>query len=227
MATSGTTAFTLDLVEIGEEAFERCGAEMRSGYDVRKMRRSMNLLLLEWANRGVNLWTLDQGVVPLVAGQATYTLPADTVDIMEQVLRTGSGATQTDLVMPRVAFPDYAALVNKTTTGRPTQVWVNRQAAAPQVTFYPTPDAGGPYTFVYWRMRRMQDAGDGANTMDVPFRLLPALVAGLAYHLCLKVPEAGDRLNVLKAQYDEAWAMAADEDRDRAPVRFVPSIARL
>lgn len=227
MATSGTTTFTLDLVEIGEEAFERCGAEMRSGYDVRKMRRSMNLLLLEWANRGVNLWTLDQGAVPLVAGQATYTLPADTVDIMEQVLRTGSGATQTDLVMPRVAFPDYAALVNKTATGRPTQVWVNRQAAAPQVTFYPTPDTSGPYTFVYWRMRRMQDAGDGTNTMDVPFRLLPALVAGLAYHLCLKIPEAGDRLNVLKAQYDEAWMQASSEDRDRAPVRFVPSVARL
>jgi hypothetical protein len=222
MTTSGTTAFTLDLVEIVEEAFERCGAEVRSGYDLRTARRSLNLLFLDWANRGVNLWTVDQGSVPLVAGTAAYTLPADTVDIMEHVIRTG----QTDLAIPRVAFPDYATLPNKTSTGRPLQVTVSRQTAAPVVTFYPVPDSNN-YTFVYWRLRRIQDAGDGANTMDVPFRFLPALVAGLAYHLCLKLPNAGDRLNVLKAQYDEAWAQASSEDRDRSPVRFIPQVGRL
>lgn len=222
MTTSGTTAFNLDLVEIVEEAFERCGLEMRSGYDLRTARRSLNLMMASWANRGINLWTVEQGSVPLVAGTMTYALPADTVDILEHSIRTGSGASQADIIIPRIAFPDYAALPNKNVTGRPLQVMVTRGTSAPSVTLYPVPDAGGPYTLVYWRLRRMQDAGSGTNTMDIPFRVLPCLVAGLAYHLCMKLPNAADRLNVLKAQYDEAWAQMASEDRDRAPVRFVP-----
>lgn len=228
MTTSGTTAFNLDLAEIIDEAFERCGVEgARSGYDFKTARRSLGIMFMEWASRGLNLWTVEQGSLPLVAGTATYTLPADTVDILEHAVRTGSGSSQADLVIPRLAFPNYAALPNKTVQGRPLQVYVNRQATAPTVTFYPVPDSSTPYTFVYWRLRRIQDAGEGANTMDVPFRFIPCLVAGLAYHLCLKVPSAADRLNVLKAQYDEAWAQAAAEDRDRASVRFVPRAARV
>lgn len=227
MSTSGTAAFNLDLVEIVEEAFERTGVEVRTGYDFKTARRSLNLMLSEWANRGVNLWTVEQGVIPLVAGTATYTLPADTVDILEHVVRTGSGSTQSDLVIPRVAFPEYAVLTNKNVQGRPTQVYVNRQATAPQITLYPVPDTNGPYTFVYWRMRRIQDAGGATNNMDVPFRFLPCLVAGLAYHLALKVPNALERLPVLREQYDNAWAQAASEDRDRAPIRFVPRAARV
>lgn len=227
MATSGTTAFNLDIVELIDEAYERCGVEgARTGYDVRTATRSMNLMFMEWASRGVNLWTVEQGSVPLVAGTATYALPADTVDILEHVVRTGSGTSQSDLVIPRVAFPDYAVLTNKTVQGRPTQVYVNRQAT-PEITLYPVPDASASYTFVYWRLRRIQDAGGGTNTMDVPFRFVPCIVAGLAYHLCLKIPNGLERLGVLKAQYDEAWAQAASEDRDRAPVRFVPRAARV
>lgn len=227
MATSGTTTFTLDLVEIVEEAFERCGLEVRSGYDLRTARRSLNLMFMDWANRGVNLWTVEQGVLPLVAGQATYALPDDTVDILEQVVRVGVGPMQTDIAVPRIAFPDYAVLPNKNVTGRPLQVMVSRQVDTPQVTFYPVPDNAASYLFVYWRMRRMQDAGSGANTMDVPFRVLPALVAGLAYYLCTKLPGAEGRINILKAQYDEAWNQMASEDRDRAPVRLTPRIGRV
>ncbi|MEN6403577.1 MAG: hypothetical protein ABFD94_16670 [Armatimonadia bacterium] len=227
MTTSGTATFNMDLLEIVEEAYERCGVEVRSGYDLRTARRSLNLMFMEWASRGVNLWTVEQGSVPLVAGTATYTLPADTVDILEQTVRTGAGSSQADLTVPRISFPDYAVLSNKNVQGRPTQVYVNRQATAPTVTLYPVPDTNGPYTFVYWRMRRIQDATDGVNTMDVPFRFIPCVVAGLAYHLCLKVPSAADRLNVLREQYDTAWAQAAAEDRDRAPVRFVPRASRV
>lgn len=227
MTTSGTATFNMDVLEIVEEAYERCGVEMREGYALRTARRSMNIMFMEWANRGVNLWTIEQGSVPLVAGTATYTLPADTVDILEHTIRTGSGTSQSDLIVPRIAFPNYAALTNKNVQGRPTQIYVNRQATAPTVTMYPVPDSNGPYTLVYWRMRRIQDATDGTNTMDVPFRLLPCLVAGLAYHLCLKVPAAADRLGVLREQYDSAWAQAAAEDRDRASIRFVPRAARV
>lgn len=227
MTTSGTTAFNMDLTEIVEEAYSRCGLELRSGWDLRTARTSLNLTLLEWSNRGVNLWTVEQGSVPLVAGTAQYTLPADTVDILEHVVRTGSGTSQTDLAVPRVSVSTYATLPNKNVQGRPIQLYVNRQATAPTVTFYPVPDSADSYTLVYWRLRRLQDAGDGVNTMDLPFRFLPALIAGLAYHLSMKVPGGLERLPILKAQYDEAWGLAADEDRDRAPVRFVPRVGRL
>jgi hypothetical protein len=227
MATSGTTAFNLEFVELVEEAFERCGAEMRSGYDLRTARRSLNLLFADWANRGVNLWTVEQGSISLVDGTATYNLPTDTVDIFEQVLRTGAGAasTQADVVMSRISVSTYATLPNKLQEGRPIQVYVDRQSPTPTVTLWPVPDGAQTYTMIYWRLRRIEDAGNGANTMDVPFRFIPALVAGLAYYLALKVPGGMERLQVLKAQYDEAWQMASDEDRDRAPVRFVPRIA--
>jgi len=300
MATSGIATFNLDLTEIVEEAFERAGSELRSGYDLRTARRSLNLLFADWANRGVNMWTFDQGTINLVSGQNTYPLPTDTVDLLEHVIRTGAGSasTQSDLTITRISVSTYATIPNKLQQARPIQVWIQRldgqtssvgttisatitstattiavtsaaslpstgfiligsetigygyisgntlsncvrgqnntTAAAhtsgdsvyvqnlPSITVWPTPDNSQTYQFIYWRLRRIDDAGGGVNTMDVPFRFLPCMVAGLAYYLALKVPNGGQRLDILKAQYDEAWQLASDEDREKASVRFVP-----
>jgi hypothetical protein len=223
MTTSGTSAFNLDLTEIVEEAFERVGSEMRTGYDLRTARRSLNLMFADWANRGINMWTFEQGSIPLVAGQATYNLPADTVDLLEHVIRTGAGSasTQADLTITRISVSTYATIPNKLQQARPIQVWIER-LNTPRITVWPTPDNSQPYTFVYWRMKRIQDAGNGVNTMDMPFRFVPCMVAGLAYYLALKVPGGAERLGILKQQYDEAWQLAADEDREKAAIRFVP-----
>ena len=223
MTTSGTSSFNLDLTEIVEEAFERVGSEMRTGYDLRTARRSMNLMFADWANRGLNMFTYEQGSIPLVAGQATYTLPTDTVDLLEHVIRTGAGsaATQADLTITRISVSTYATIPNKLQQARPIQVWIER-LNTPRFTVWPVPDNSQPYVFVYWRLRRIQDAGNGVNTMDMPFRFLPCMVAGLAYYLALKVPGGADRLGILKQQYDEAWQLASDEDREKAAVRFVP-----
>ena len=202
MTTSGTSVFNLDLSEIVEEAFERCGSELRSGYDLKTARRSLNLLFNAWANQGVNMWTIDVGTIPLVAGTATYDLPAGTVDLLEHVIRTGTGVQQSDLSITRISVSTYATLPNKNQQGRPIQLLVNRTVATPSVTLYPTPDASGPYTLAFWRLRRMQDAGNGINTMDVPFRFVPAMVSGLAYYLSMKIPGALERMQLLKAQYD-------------------------
>jgi hypothetical protein len=300
MSTSGIATFNLDLSEIVEEAFERTGSEMRTGYDLRTARRSLNLLFADWANRGVNMWTFDQGTITLVPGQNTYPLPTDTVDLLEHVIRTGAGSasTQSDLTITRISVSTYATIPNKLQQARPIQVWIQRldgqtssvgttisatitstattiavtsaaslpstgfiligsetigygyisgntlsncvrgqnntTAAAhtagdgvyvqnlPAITVWPTPDNSQTYQFIYWRLRRIDDAGGGVNTMDVPFRFLPCMVAGLAYYLALKVPNGGQRLDILKAQYDEAWQLASDEDREKASVRFVP-----
>ena len=239
MTTSGTTSFNLDLNNLVEEAFERCGSEIRTGYELRTARRSLNLLTAEWANRGVNLWTIEQGEIPMVEGQIAYELPIDTVDLLEHVIRTGTGQNQADLTITRISVSTYATIPNKNAQGRPIQVWVDRQSGAtyplggrpegtntstgvdhPQIYVWPTPEQSNYYTFVYWRMRRVQDAGDGTNTQDIPFRFLNCMVAGLAYYLSMKI--APDRMATLKAQYDEQWKFAAEEDRDKAAIRFVP-----
>jgi len=304
--TSGSAGFNLDLSEIVEEAFERAGSELRTGYDLRTARRSLNLLFADWANRGVNMWTFEQKTITLVQGQPTYALPDDTVDLLDHVIRTQANLpnNQSDLTITRIAMPTYATIPNKLTQGRPIQVLVSRlnaqdyasgaalQAAitstttsipvttldgfptagfvkigteligfnetsvaangnpayllnctrgqgettaashaiaAPitisqkqNITVWPTPDGSQTYQFVYWRMRRVQDAGGGVNVMDVPFRFVPCMVAGLSYYVALKVPDGITRLDILKQQYDEAWANAANEDQDRAAVRFVP-----
>lgn len=224
MATSGTTTFNLDLTDLVEEAFERCGAELRSGYDLKTARRSLNLLFADWANRGINLWTVAQSSITLVPGTATYDLPEDTVDLLEHVIRTGAGnaSTQADLTITRISVSTYATIPNKLTQARPIQVYINRQAPIPNVTVWPIPDASQTYTFVYWYLRRIQDAGGGVNTMDVPFRFIPCMVAGLAYYLALKLPDGLQRLETLKAQYDEAWDLASSEDREKAAIRLVP-----
>jgi hypothetical protein len=230
MTTSGTTTFNLDLNDIVEEAFERCGAELRTGYDLRTARRSLNLLTIEWANRGINLWTIEQGSIPMVQGQIVYNLPVDTIDLLEHVVRTQTGQQQTDITINRISIDTYSTIPNKNAQGRPIQVWINRQSGAqnlsgvqaPNINVWPAPDQNNYYTFVYWRLRRLQDAGDGVTTQDIPFRFLPCMVAGLAYHLSLKIPGALERSMSLKAQYEELWQQAADEDREKAPLRIAP-----
>jgi len=306
MTTSGVANFNLDLTEIVEEAFERNGAELRTGYDLKTARRSLNLLFADWSNRGINMWTFEQGTIPLVPGQNTYALPNDTVDLLEHVIRTGANtaSTQADLTITRISVSTYATIPNKLQQARPIQIWIQRLngqdspiasaltttitststeivlsdvtglpytgfikidneiinygyitqntnassgtlyncfrgqqdtiaaahtapatvywAQVPAVTVWPTPDNSQQYTLVYWRMRRTQDAGGGVNVMDIPFRFVPCMVAGLSYYLAMKIPNAMDRLPILKAQYDEAWELAATEDRETAAQRFVP-----
>lgn len=301
MATSGTTAFNLDVNDLIEEAFERCGLELRTGYDFRTARRSLNILTIEWANRGINLWTVEQGQIPLATGQAIYPLPNDTIDLLDQVIRTSNGNTnQIDINISRISESTYSTLPNKLGQGRPIQVWINRQsgqtnptalaldgaitdsdtsitldsiaglasagfikigsevisypniignvltncargqdgttaaahadAAAitvvnkPCINVWPTPNApGNQYTFVYWRLRRVQDAGTGTTEQDIPFRFVPAMVAGLAYYLSQKLNGVDpNRVAMLKMDYEQQFQLAADEDREKAAIRFVP-----
>jgi hypothetical protein len=300
MTTTGSTLFNMDFTEIAEEAWERAGREMRSGYDLRTARRSMNLMTIEWQSKGINMWTMEQGIINLTPGLATYALPTDTIDLLEHVIRTGSNtsSTQADLTISRISVSTYATIPNKLSQARPIQVWIQRlsgetnptnsvlvgaisstdttitlntvvglanagfirigtediyytyvtgntlggvfrgqnntTAAAhsdgdaifvpqlPAVTLWPTPDNSTPYQFVYWRLRRVQDAGAGVETADMNFRFLPCLVAGLAYHIAVKVPELMPRIQMLKQMYDETFEIAAGEDREKAPVRFVP-----
>lgn len=238
--TTSTTSFNPDVNELFEEAFERCGIEMRTGYHFRTARRSLNFLITEWANRGLNLWTIEQGQIPLVQGTVTYDLPIDTVDLIEHVIRTNAGqqANQTDINISRISVSTYSTIPNKLTQGRPIQVWVNRQSgqttnllgatpAYPQINVWPAPDQGAQgnpyYYFVYWRLRRMYDTGTGTNAQDIPFRFQNCMAAGLAYMLATKLQDVPiDRVAMLKAQYDEAWDFASSEDREKAPDRFVP-----
>jgi hypothetical protein len=304
-ATSGTSSFNLDINNIIEESFERCGSELRTGYDLRTARRSLNLLTIEWANRGINLWTVEQGEIPLVQGQILYALPTETIDLLDQVVRTGTGQNQQDINITRISESTYITIPNKNAQGRPIQVWINRQTGntnattatlsttisatatsldlsdvtmlgstgfikldneiisysnleksttssagtlsnlgrgqqntiaashtagaavtvtnVPNISVWPVPEQGNYYTLVYYRLRRIQDAGSsGSNTQDIPFRFLPAMVAGLAYHLSMKIPEALPRVQMLKAMYDETYQQAADEDREKAALRLAP-----
>ena len=299
--TSGVADFDLDLTELIEEAYERAGLQLRSGYDMRTARRSLNLLTIEWANRGINLWTIEQGQVTINTGQAMYALPVDTIDLLDQVIRTGSDQTQVDINISRISESTYSTIPTKNAQGRPIQVWINRQtgqqntitaklaanisatattltltsvaelgttgfiqigseiisyqnvdtaanqllncfrgqagttAAAhtttdtitvqnlPNINVWPTGDGGGPYTFIYWRMRRLQNAGDGVNVQDIPFRLITCLVAGLAFMIAAKKPEVSpDRVLFLKSEYEQQWLLASQEDRDKAADRYVP-----
>lgn len=238
MTTSGTSSFNLDLNNLIEEAFERCGSELRTGYDMRTARRSLNLLTIEWANRGINLWTLEQGSIALNQGQIVYDLPVDTIDLLDHVVRTGTGQNQTDINITRISESTYLTIPNKNAQGRPIQVWINRQSGAaypdglippgteikyPQINVWPAPDQSQFYTFVYYRLRRIEDAGvGGTTTQDIPFRFLPAMVAGLAYYLSLKIPEAAPRIQMLKEDYEQQYQLAADEDREKAAIRLAP-----
>lgn len=225
MATSGAATWNPQLDEIIEEAYERIGLEVRTGYQFKTARRSLNYLLTSWANQGINLWTVTAADITLVQGQGVYDLPADCVDIIEHVIRQNQGSqfNQTDIIIPRIALPTYAAIPNKLAQGRPVQVYVNRQTPIPQINIWPTPNTSG-YIFHYWYLRRMDDAGQaGTTTQDVPFRFYEALTAGLAHQLAMKQADLDpNRIQMLKANYDEVFQLAKDEDRDKAPVRFVP-----
>lgn len=232
MTTTGTTSFNLDLNSIVEEAFERAGGELRSGYDFRTARRSLNLLTIEWANRGINLWTIEQGAIALTQGTISYPLPVDTIDLLDSVVRTQQGINQTDINITRISVSTYATIPNKNAQGRPIQVWIDRQSGAteptgvnpPTINVWPAPDQDNFYTYIYWRLRRIQDAGNGVNTQDIPFRFLPCLVAGLAYYLAGKLDEGQSRLERLKLEYEEQWRFASDEDREKASLRLAPRV---
>jgi hypothetical protein len=221
MTTSGTAAWNLDITDCIEEAYERAGLEARTGYDFRTARRSLNIMSAEWSNRGLNLWTIDQQSIPLVAGTATYTLPADTIDMIETIIRVNTQGTGLDYVVDRWGVGDYGSIPNKFTTGRPLKNYVQR-TVVPQFTLWPIPDL--PYTLIYWRMRRMQDASSGSDNMDVPVRFIPALVAGLAFYIAQKRPEVSGRIDQLKAEYEYQFMLASQEDRGRESAMFVPWI---
>lgn len=213
-----------DLPELFEEAFERAGLEMRSGYDLKTARRSLNLLALEWANKGLNLFTIEAGTLALTAGTTVYTLPTGTIDIIEHQLRTGTGTSQVDTSLERISVSTYAQQTNKQITGRPTQIFVQRLPTSTTVTLWPTPDNSQAYTLFYYRLKGIDGlaSGIGGETVSVPPRFVPALVAGLAYYIAMKKPEALQRVLPLKQIYDEQFELAAGEDRDRSSVSFVP-----
>ena len=240
MATSGTSVFNPDISDIVEEAYERAGLEMRTGYDLRTARRSLNFLMLEWQNRGINLWTVEEFATPLdlVKGTVDYNIDINTIALLDVVLRTNDGVinTQTDIHLSRISQPAYSFIPNKLTQGQPLQYLYNRigirdynpttgESLPSTITLWPVPDETSKYKIYYWRIRRISDAGDNAsNTTDVPDRFLPSLVSGLAYHIACKRPEATHRVPMLKQQYEESFREAADEDRVKVSARFVPNI---
>jgi len=219
MATSGSTNFDLNVAEIIEEAYERCGLEARTGYDFKSARRSMNLMFAEWANRGINLWTVKQGTQALTSGTATYTFTADYTDLLEVVLRRSG----TDYELGRMSRGEYLTLPNKTSTGRPSQYFFDRQTL-PQITLWATPDSSTD-TLVYYYIKRIQDVDTLVNTADAPFRFLPCMISGLAYYVAMK--KAPERVQLLKAVYEEEFQRAAAEDEDRVPLKLQPSIQYL
>ena len=219
MATSGTTDFNLSIDDLIEEAFERCGMRPTSGYHLTSARRSLNLLFLDWANRGLNLWTIEQATYTLTQGVNESSLPTDTVNVLEAILRQNSQGINSDVYIQRISREDYLNVPDKTSEARPAQFYVQR-TNTPKVFFYPAADQ--TYTFIYYRIRRIQDAGVYTNTSDVNFRFLPCLTSGLAYQLSLKF--APDRTPALKAIYEEDFLRAAMEDRDTASVQFVPDV---
>tara|TARA_R100000656_G_scaffold109117_1_gene81150 strand:+ start:954 stop:1643 length:690 start_codon:yes stop_codon:yes gene_type:complete len=225
MATATTNDFNLDIAEAAEEAFELAGLEMRTGYDLRTARRSIDLMMLEWANRGLNLWQVESGSTDLTAGTATYSLDADTIDLLEHHLRTDAGdsGSQSDIELTRVSFSTYAGIPNKLDQGRPNEILINRNTSSTTFTLYPIPDDTQTYKVIWYRLRQIYDAGTPAsNNLDIPKLFLPCLVSGLAYYIAQKNPEAFQRVPFLKQQYEEQWRLAADENRVKASVRFVP-----
>ena len=215
---------TPDMPEIFEEAFERAGLEMRTGYDLKTARRSLNLLTLEWQNRGLNLFTIEAGTLAVTAGTATYTLPTDTIDIIEHQIRTGTGTNQIDTALERVSVATYAQQTNKNTQGRPTQIYVQRLPTETKVTLWPVPDSTTAYTISYHRLKGVSGlaSGVGAAVSSVPPRFVPCLVAGMAYYIAMKRPEVAARVAALKEEYEFQYGLAAGEDEERASIRFVP-----
>ncbi len=220
MATSGSRDFDLDVADIIEEAYERCGLEVRTGYDAKTARRSLNIMFSEWANRGVNLWTVKQATLTLISGTATYTSANGLASPMNDILEVAIRRSGTDYEVDRISRGEYLNVPNKTTTGRPSQFYFNRQTS-PEITLWPTPDSNTDQ-LVYYYITRIEDADSSQNTTDVPYRFLPCMVAGLAYYLSMK--KAPERVQLLKAVYEEEFQRAADEDEDRVSLKLQPDI---
>lgn len=223
MATSGTTVFNLDIIEIIEDAYEMVGKEVRGGYDVKTARRSLDLLTKEWANRGINFWTIEESDAPITTGQQTLVLDADTIDVLDAVWRRLSGIQQQDRTMTRMSVKEWAQTANKNTTSLPSRYWINR-TVPPVMTIWPVPTEDG--TLVYWKLRRIEDTGDYTNNMDVPTRFLPAMVSGLAYYLAIKTQGADQRIPIMQAEYERQFKLASDEDRERASLFLLPGWGR-
>ena len=216
---------TPDIPEIFQEAYERAGLDMKTGYDLKTIRRSFNILTAEWQNRGLNLWTIAEGTQALTSRTATYTLPTDTVDLLEHQIRTGTGTNQTDTNLTRITVSTYAQTANKNTTGRPTQIFVQRLSDKVDVTFYPVPDSTTTYTLFYYRIVGIDGISSGISgttTSFIPPRFVPCLVSGLAYYVAMKRPEVSNRVSALKQEYEFQFELAAGEDSDSASARFVP-----
>ena len=212
---------TPDLPDIFEEAYERAGLELNTGYDLRTARRSLNIMLLEWQNRGLNLFTIDEGTLSLSSGTSTYTMPVDTIDVIEHNIRTGSGTNQLDTALERISVSNYAAQSNKNTRGRPSQIYVQRLATETKVTVWPVPDE--VYTLAYFRLKGIDGLASGVGTTAaIPPRFIPCLVAGLAYQIAMKKPESAARVVPLKQEYEYQFELAAGEDAETASIRFVP-----
>ena len=215
---------TPDLPELFEEAYERAGLEMRSGYDLKTARRSLNILTLEWQNRGLNLFTIEAGTLAITAGTSTYTLPSDTIDLIEHQVRTGTGTNQTDTALARVSVTTYAQQTNKNTQGRPTQIYVQRLPTEVKVTLWPVPDSTTPYTLAYYRLKGIDGLsnGIGGDVSSVPPRFVPALVSGMAYYIAMKKPDVAARVPLLKQEYEFQFQLDAGEDEETASIKFVP-----
>ena len=225
MATSETYTFDLDLGDAIEEAFELAGLELRSGYDYKTARRSINLLMLEWQNRGLNLWTVEFAKQTLTSGTFTYPLTEDKLDIVEAFVRTDDGNTtsQYDQTLTRISGSQYAHLSNKLTTGKPLQFWLEKKPTGISFNLWPVPDARQTYDLGFYYMRRVQDAGSPASfNMSVPSRYLPCLVSGIAYQLCLKYSESNSKAPIMKAEYESQWTLASDADREKASIYVSP-----
>jgi len=215
MTTSSSTNFELDVAEYIEEAFERCGLEVRTGYDLQTARRSINILLADWANRGLNQWTIEQRTQSLTSGTAEYDLNTDLIDILNAVIRRGS----TDFTISRIGRDQYLNIPTKSQTGRPSQYFLDRQIT-PKLKLWSTPE-NSTDVFVYDALTRIQDADTAKNTLEIPFRFYPCLTAGLAYYLAMK--KAPERVQLLKAMYEEEFERASAEDRDRSNLSLTPS----
>ena len=225
MAVSGSKDFELDVADYVEEAFERCGLELRTGYDLKTATRSLNLMLAEWANRGLNQWTVSQKTIPMVADTTVYevdsTTPTATIDVLDVFIRETIGGTATDVPLSRMSRAEYSNVATKSTTGKPNQFFVNK-LLSPTITVWPAPDKSSTYTVYVNALSRMDDADAGANTMQVPFRFYPCLAAGLAYYIALK--KAPDRVEMLKALYEEEFLRALSQDEERASFRVSPDL---
>tara|TARA_R110000737_G_scaffold244763_1_gene255600 strand:- start:2294 stop:2962 length:669 start_codon:yes stop_codon:yes gene_type:complete len=214
MATSGSTDFELDVAEYVEEAFERCGLEVRAGYDLKSAKRSLNLLLADWANRGLNQWTIKQRTLSMVTGTGAYAIGTDVIDVLSVVVKRDS----TDYSLLRLSRDGFLTIPNKTTQGRVNQFFLDRQVT-PNLKLWPVPDNSTDVVY-YDALTRMDDADTYINTLDLPFRFYPCLAAGLAYYIALK--RAPNRVEMLKGVYEEEFERAAVEDRDRASFNVAP-----